>query len=466
MTFTIPESAADIELSQIVQRQRDFFLSGATREIAYRLKQLEKLREAVVRLEPELLAALRSDLNKPETESYALEIGPVLSEISFASRRVRKWAKPKRVRTPITHFGSSSRVRYEPLGTSLIIGPWNYPVQLILIPTIAALAAGNTVVLKPSEMAPATSAMLARLVRETFSPEAVALAEGGAETSQALLQLPFDHIFYTGNATVGRIIMEAAAKRLIPVTLELGGKSPCIVHEDANIELAARRITFGKLANAGQTCVAPDYLLVHERVKTKLIEAIGQVIESFYGADPIAHLNYGRIVNARHFHRVAAYLKDGNVVYGGRSDESSLKIAPTLLADVAPDAPVMREEIFGPILPIITYGNIDDVFAIVAANEKPLALYVFSENKKFQDEIIGRIPFGGGCINDAVIHLGTPYLPFGGIGPSGMGNYHGEYGFRTFSHCKAVLKQSNRFDLPFRYPGSKLGPKIIRKLLR
>ncbi|MFC5471425.1 aldehyde dehydrogenase [Cohnella suwonensis] len=466
MTFASPQPAGADSLSEIVQRQRDFFRSGATRDVAYRRTQLERLRQAVVRLEPELLAALRSDLNKPETEGYALEIGQVLAEIRFAASRVRRWAKPKRVRTPMTHVGSGSRIQYEPLGTTLIIGPWNYPIQLVLIPAIAAIAAGNTVVLKPSEMASATSAVLAKLVSETFSAEAVALAEGGAETSQALLQLPFDHIFYTGNATVGRIVMEAAAKRLIPVTLELGGKSPCIVHDDANVELAAKRIAFGKLVNAGQTCVAPDYLLVHENVKTKLTEAIAQVVESFYGADPIAHPDYGRIVNARHFHRVASYLQDGKIVYGGRTDESALKIAPTLLEDVAPESPVMREEIFGPILPIIPYKNIDEVFAAVEMNEKPLALYVFSGDKKFQEKIIGRIPFGGGCINDAIIHLGNPYLPFGGIGPSGTGNYHGEHGFKTFSHCKAVLKQSGRFDLPFRYPGSKLGAKVIRLLMR
>ncbi|XID95974.1 aldehyde dehydrogenase [Paenibacillaceae bacterium WGS1546] len=459
-----PPNADSID--DIVDMQQRYFQSGATRSLAFRKEQLKKLREALRRAEPELFAALKSDLNKSEKEAYTTEIGIVLTEIRTVLRHLRRWAKPKRVRTPMTHFGASSRIHPEPYGTTLIIGPWNYPINVVLVPIVAAIAAGNTFVLKPSEMAPATSRALAALIRETFPSEFAAVIEGGAETSAELLKRPFDHIFFTGSTSVGRIVMEAAAKRLIPVTLELGGKSPCIVHRDANLALAAKRLVFGKLTNAGQTCVAPDYLLVHRSVKPRLLQEIVRAAESFYGKEPLKHPDYGKIVNERHFRRLVGYLGDGRVVYGGQYDEASLKIAPTLLEDVPPQAKVMNEEIFGPILPVLEYESEEEALALARAHPKPLALYVFSESPSFQRAVVEGMPFGGGCINDTIVHLGTPYLPFGGVGPSGIGNYHGEHGFRTFSHEKGILKQTNRFDFPFRYPDSKRGLDVIRKLMK
>lgn len=456
-------------LDSKVNRLQSYYRSGATRSIAFRKGQLHKLRKAIHQYEPQLLAALKQDLNKSELEAYSTEIGLVLKEIRVALSRVRRWAKPKRVRTPLSHFGASSQIVPEPLGTTLIIGPWNYPIYLMLAPVVAAIAAGNTMMLKPSEMAPATSRVLAALIGEVFRPEFVALIEGGADVTTELLKQPFDHFFFTGSPQVGRIVMEAAAKKLIPVTLELGGKSPCIVHKDANIELAARRIVFGKLTNAGQTCVAPDYLIVHKAVKQQLLSKMASVVEDFYGKEPIVNPAYGKIVNERHFHRLVSYLHDdnvGHVAYGGQIDEAACKIAPTFLEGVSLQARVMQEEIFGPIMPVIEYEQTEDIYATVQASPKPLALYVFSGSSEFQQEIIGRIPFGGGCINDTIMHLATSYLPFGGIGTSGIGSYHGEHGFKVFSHYKGILKQSNLFDIPFRYPTSKWGLAIIRKLLR
>ncbi|MFC4600144.1 aldehyde dehydrogenase [Cohnella hongkongensis] len=454
------------EIDDVVQRQKRYYLTGETRSVAFRKKQLAKLREAVRRHEPELLAALKEDLNKSEQEAYTTEIGMVLAELRTALRHVRRWSKPNKVRTPMTHFGASSRIIPEPYGTTLIIGPWNYPVNLMLVPAVAAIAAGNTIVLKPSEMAPATSRALAALISETFPPEYIALIEGEASVSTELLKRPFDHLFFTGSSSVGRIVMEAAAKQLIPVTLELGGKSPCIVHRDARLALAARRIVFGKLTNAGQTCVAPDYLLVHKEAKEELLKEMAGAVEAFYGSDPIRDPEYGRIVNERHYRRLVGYLQDGRVAYGGQTDDAGLRIAPTLLEDVPADSPVMRDEIFGPILPVLIYESTEELLAIVRAHPKPLALYVFSESASFQEEIIRQVPFGGGCVNDTIMHLGTPYLPFGGVGASGIGSYHGEHGFRAFSHYKSVLKQTSRFDIPFRYPKAKNGLNVIRKLLR
>ncbi|TVY03341.1 aldehyde dehydrogenase [Cohnella terricola] len=454
------------KIDAVVSRQQVYYQSGETRPVAFRKEQLNKLREAVQRREPELLAALKQDLNKSEQEAYTTEIGIVLKEISTALRGVRRWAKPRKVRTPITHLGASSRIVPEPYGTTLIIGPWNYPVNLILVPLVSAIAAGNTIVVKPSELAPAASKAVASLLRDTFPAEYVAVFEGETSVSTELLKRPFDHIFFTGSPAVGRIVMEAAAKQLIPVTLELGGKSPCIVHKDANIPLAAKRIVFGKLTNAGQTCVAPDYLLVHKEAKPKLMQEIAAAIESFYGKEPIRDPDYGKIVNERHFRRLIGYLDNGKITLGGQYDATALKIAPTLMEDVPSDSPAMREEIFGPILPVLEYDTIEGVLAIVQANPKPLALYVFSESVEFQDLIAERVSFGGGCINDTIVHLGTPYLPFGGVGTSGIGSYHGEYGFKAFSHYKSILKQTNRIDFPFRYPKSKRGLSIIRKLLR
>lgn len=461
---TSPVSA--LPPSEIVRRQHAFFREGATRPVAFRAEQLRKLRAAIVRFEPRLLAALRQDLNKSEREAYATEIGIALTELRVALRGVRRWAKPKRAKTPMSHSGASSRIVPEPYGTTLIVSPWNYPFMLTIAPLISAIAAGNTAVLKPSELTPTVSSLIAELIRETFPSDYVAVVEGDARISTELLRQPFDHIFFTGSPAVGRIVMEAAAKQLIPVTLELGGKSPCIVHKDADLLLAAKRIAFGKFTNAGQTCVAPDYALVHREVKEAFVAKLAEVITRFYGERPMESPEYGRIVNERHYKRLTGYLGDGRIVFGGQTDEKSLKIAPTLLDRVPLDSPIMREEIFGPLLPLVEYEEEAEIEAVVEANPKPLALYVFTRNNAFAGRIVERIRFGDACINDTVMHFGSPYIPIGGVGSSGIGSCHGEYGFRTFSHYKSILKMTNLFDPPFRYPDSKWGMKVIRKLLR
>ncbi|MFC5530912.1 aldehyde dehydrogenase [Cohnella yongneupensis] len=452
--------------SEIVSHHQALFREGTTRPVAFRIDQLRKLRAAIIRYEPRLLAALRQDLNKSEREAYATEIGIALTEIRVALRGVKRWAKPKRAKTPMTHSGASSRIVPEPYGTTLIISPWNYPFQLSIVPIVSAIAAGNTVVLKPSELTPTVSALLAELIGETFPSDYITVVEGDAQTSTELLRQPFDHIFFTGSPAVGKLVMEAAAKHLAPVTLELGGKSPCIVHKDADIALAAKRIAFGKFTNAGQTCVAPDYVLVHREVKAAFIAKMNEAIKRFYGDDPFASAEYGRIVNERHFKRLTGYLSDGKIVSGGQLDERGLKIAPTLLDQVPLDSSIMREEIFGPLLPLLEYETEEEIEAVIEANPKPLALYVFTKSSDFSKRIIERIRFGDGCINDTIMHFGSPYLPIGGVGGSGIGSYHGEYGFRTFSHYKSILNMTNLFDPPFRYPGSKWGMTVIRKLLR
>ncbi|BBI35357.1 aldehyde dehydrogenase [Cohnella abietis] len=454
------------QLTILVKRQQDYYRSGATRTVAFRREQLSHLRDAIHKFELKLLAALKQDLNKSELEAYSTEIGIVLREIRIAIRFVRRWSKPRRVCTPLSHLGASSTIIPEPLGTTLIIGPWNYPVNLMLAPVIAAIAAGNTIIMKPSEIAPATSSVLESLIRETFLPEYITVVEGGASLNTQLLEQPFDHIFFTGSSSVGKIVMEAAAKKLIPVTLELGGKSPCIVHKDANIKLAAKRIVFGKYTNVGQTCVAPDYLLVHKDVKQELISEMVKVIETFYGSSPIDNPTYGRIVNERHFSRLSEYLTEGRILFGGQTDEAAYKIAPTLIEGVALDSKIMQGEIFGPILPLLDYENSEEIFYTIQANPKPLALYLFAQCPEFQKIITEGIAFGGGCINDTIIHLGNPYLPFGGVGSSGIGSYHGEHGFRAFTHYKGLLRQTTLIDMPFRYPNSKWGMSLIRKLLR
>lgn len=454
-----------MSISEIVHKQKAYYKSGATRRLEARLEQLNLLKEAIRRRESEILEALRIDLNKSEQEAYMTEIGILLEEISFVSKRLKGWMKPRKVKTAKTHLGSKGFIVPEPFGSVLIIAPWNYPFQLAVAPLIGAIAAGNTAVIKPSELTPHVSAVLTSLIGEIFDPAFVTVVEGAVETSEQLLAEPFDKIFFTGSVAVGKLVMKAAAERLIPVTLELGGKSPCIIHQDANMKLAAKRVAFGKLTNSGQTCIAPDYLLIHESVKDAFVAEYQKVIKQFYGKEPMASEHYGRIVSPRHFERLQSYLTNGSVVLGGQSDSESLKIAPTLLEDVTWESPVMQEEIFGPILPMMTYKHLDEVVNMVNARPKPLALYLFTVNQSVQDRIIEQIPFGGGAINDTLMHIATPYLPFGGVGESGMGNYHGEYSFNAFSHMKSVLKQTNAFDIKFRYP-SKTGAVLIRRFMK
>ncbi|MBA4492958.1 aldehyde dehydrogenase [Paenactinomyces guangxiensis] len=452
-------------MNGIVQEQKQFFYTGKTRELSFRLHQLKKLRDAIRRYEPDIVTALKKDLNKSEFESYTTEIGFLLEEIKYTTKHLKSWAKPKKAKTPLTHLGSQSMIYPEPYGVTLIIAPWNYPFHLAIAPLIGAMAAGNCAVIKPSEFTPHVSKVILQMLEGIFEREFVAVVEGGPETSTALLQERFDYIFFTGSVRVGKIIMETAAKTLTPVTLELGGKSPAIVDRDANLDLAARRIVWGKFINAGQTCVAPDYLLVHEDVKNELLEKIKETIRKFYGEDPLQNPDYARIVSDKHFSRLIEFLDDGEIVAGGETDGEKQLISPTVLDGVKWDSPVMQEEIFGPILPVLTFPELSGVIETIREMPKPLALYFFSENKEKQEKIIHSLPFGGGCINDTLIHLASPYLPFGGVGSSGIGSYHGRYSFECFSHQKSIVKQTTRTDFPFRYPDSKNGLKIIKKLM-
>lgn len=456
----------ELNLKQLVERQKKYFYTGKTKDISFRLKSLEKLANAIDQFEPDLLAALKKDLNKSEYEAYVVEIMVLKEEIKVMKKNIEKWAKPRRVKTPLVLFGARSYIYPEPVGVNLIIGPWNYPVLLVLNPLIGAIAAGNCAVIKPSEHTFYTARVLKQMIRDIFDPEYVAVAEGDIETGKALLEQPFDHIFFTGSVAVGKAVMEKASQTLTPVTLELGGKSPVIVAEDANLKLAARRIVWGKFINAGQTCVAPDFVYVPEQIRDELLRRMKQEVERFYGEKPLANPNYTRIVSWKHFTRLKSFLKTSHIVFGGESDHYTLKIEPTVIDRVSWEDPIMQEEIFGPLLPVLTYTRLDDVISTLREKPKPLALYIFTENSGVEEKIITSLPYGGGCVNDTLIHTGSPYLPFGGTGTSGIGNYHGKYSFDCFSHKKSVVKQTTWFDLPFRYPHAKNGLKWIRKLTK
>jgi aldehyde dehydrogenase (NAD+) len=448
------------------QQQELFFRSGKTKDIDFRLEALRKLRNSIKENETQIMEALKADLNKSDFESYTTEIGIVLEEIRFVMKNLRSWAKPQKVKTPVTHIGSSSHLYPEPYGIALIIAPWNYPFQLAIAPLIGAIAAGNCAVIKPSELTPKTSDILEKLISEQFPSEFISVVQGGVETSQALLAEKFDYIFFTGSVQVGKIVMEAAAKHLTPVTLELGGKSPCIVHEDANLKLAAKRIAWGKFLNAGQTCVAPDYLYVQKKIKTEFLAYLEAAMNELYGETPLNNPKFTRIVSERHFQRLERYLKNADVLTGGQINKKELKIAPTVLTNITWDDPVMQEEIFGPVLPVLEYDQLTEVVEGIENHPNPLALYLFTENVQVQNQILGHISFGGGCINDTVYHLSSPYLPFGGVGSSGTGAYHGKGSFDTFSHYKSILKQTTKFDIPFRYPNIKNGLKKIKYFLK
>lgn len=454
------------KISEITTKQRDFFATGQTLPLSFRLEQLRRLKSCITDHREEILLALRKDLNKAPYESYATEVGLVLEEISFALKHLPKWARPRKVKTPLVSFPGKSYIYPQPYGVALIMSPWNYPFMLALVPLVGAMAAGNCAVLKPSAYAAHTSAVLAGIIRDTFPEEYIAVIEGGREANQALLQEQFDYIFFTGSVGVGKMVMHAAAEHLTPVTLELGGKSPCIVDEDANLDLAARRIVWGKFLNAGQTCVAPDYLLAHRKVKDDLIQKMCRAIRDFYGEDPLANPDYPKIINEKHFERLLGYLRSGRILYGGTARREKLVIAPTLLDQVQWDDPVMEEEIFGPIMPVVEFDTLDEVVELVNARPKPLACYYFTGNNAKAEDLIRRVPFGGGCINDTVVHVASTYLPFGGIGESGLGRYHGKTSFDTFSHLKGIIKQSAKFDIPVRYPPYDGKMKLIQMLMK
>jgi aldehyde dehydrogenase (NAD+) len=454
------------EIPRAVARLRTYFEAGKTRPLGWRQAQLAQLRAMLTEHADEFVAALRADLGKPPLEAWITDISIVLNEIELAARSLEAWTRPEKVATPITQQPGVARIVREPLGVVLVIAPWNYPLQLLLSPLVGALAAGNAVVLKPSEVAVHTSALLGRLVPRYLDRDGVALVEGGVGETTALLTERFDHIFYTGNGRVGRIVMEAAAKHLTPVTLELGGKSPCIVAADADLEVTARRIVWGKFLNAGQTCIAPDYVLVHPSRETELLSRMKAALTTFYGDDPRASADYGRIVNEQHHRRLAALLADGEVVAGGQTDAATRYVAPTILRNVAPDAPIMTDEIFGPILPVLRIATIDAAIAFVNARPKPLALYAFTRSPAVEEAIVARTSSGGVCVNGTLWHIANPALPFGGVGASGTGGYHGRHTFETFTHRKPVVTKSTRLDPSLTYPPyGALKSAILRRLL-
>jgi hypothetical protein len=438
-------------IQDLIQSQRLFFTEHITREIPFRLCALDRLQEGIRKYEPELTEALRNDLGKSAFESYASEIGLILREIKSAKKHLAGWSKEKKCPTPLFMAGSKSFVHPEPYGVVQIIAPWNYPVQLTLSPLIGAIAAGNCAIVKPSPDAPCTSDVLTRLIDECFESEYIAVTATDAHTTEMLLQERFDYIFYTGGVRFGKSVMEAAARHLTPVTLELGGKSPCIVDDDADLPVAARRIVWGKLLNCGQTCVAPDYLMVHSTIKDRLIDAIRQEIARQYGEDPRLSPDYPRIVNRRHIDRLLPLLKDGDIVCGGTADPDERYIAPTLIENVRPGSPLLTDEIFGPILPVIPFDDIDDCVEYINTHEKPLALYYFTQSKKRARYMIQHTSSGGVCINDTISHVVNSDLPFGGIGNSGIGQYHGRYSFETFSHPKSVVKTTTAFNIGLKF---------------
>lgn len=430
---------------------RFFFRSRATRSYQSRLTALGRLEDLIRENQSAICEALHADLRKPRQEALVGEIFVTLEEIAIAKKNLQKWMRPRRRPTPMFLWPAKSRVHWEPLGVVLIIGPWNYPFHLAMAPLVGALAAGNGAVIKPSELTPHTSSLLSQLVAKYFSADHVRVIEGGVTETTALLKEKFDHIFFTGSTAVGKIIMQAAAPTLTPVTLELGGKSPVIVTADADLDLAARRIVWGKFYNAGQTCVAPDYAYVHESVMGEFLKRVRAEIESQFGTDPQKSESLGRIVNERNHGRLTAMIQSEKVFVGGGSDLKDLFIAPTVLRDVTWDDPVMQEEIFGPILPVLEFSDLDSVFTTITARPKPLAAYLFSSSFEIHRRFTERLSFGGGCINDVLVHLGNPYLPFGGVGESGMGRYHGFESFKVFSHAKSVMRRYGWLDLSARY---------------
>jgi aldehyde dehydrogenase (NAD+) len=451
----------------VVARLRASFDSGRTRPLEYRQEQLAGLARFLNERESEIESAIHQDLGRPSIEIYASETALVASELALTRKKLRSWAKPQRVPTSLVGQPGTSRIYHEPLGVVLIIGPWNYPLQLVLAPLVGAIAAGNCAIVKPSEVAPTISTLLAARLHEYVDHDCVRVIQGGVDETTDLLSLRFDHIFYTGNGTVGRIVMEAAAKHLTPVTLELGGKSPCIVDQQTDLDVAARRIVWGKFYNAGQTCVAPDYVLVHQAVEEGLVSRLKETIHSFFGDDPRNSPDFGRIVNARHHRRLMKLIPgSGEIVTGGTADEDARYIAPTVLRNVPEGAPVMADEIFGPILPVLGVKDMEHAIAFVNDRPKPLALYLFSSDSLIQESVLERTSSGGVTVNHALLHLTVPSLPFGGVGASGMGAYHGRATFETFSHKKSVLVKPTWFDPSFFYPPyTEFKKKLIRRLL-
>lgn len=463
------DNTSPAEMDRLFDRQKSYFNSGHTRSLDVRLKQLKRLKKALKAYEPALFEAFRADFPKPDFETYASEIGFVYAELSDAIRNLPEWSRKRKVSSPLSTWPSRSYIQPEPKGVTLIIAPWNYPLNLILAPLVAAMAAGNTAILKPAEQSPAVARCVQDMVEEYFEAEYLSVVQGeGAEVIPHLMkEHRFDHVFFTGSTEVGRKIALMAAEQLTPVTLELGGKSPAIVDASANLKVAARRIAFGKWLNAGQTCVAPDYLLVHRSVATAFQKELKAAVERFYPKGALASDDYTAMIHRDHFEKVSGYLNAKQIVWGGETDADRLIIAPTLLSEVSEKDPVMQEEIFGPVLPMLTYQKSQEALEIIRKRSRPLALYVFAQDRSIQKTFTTELSFGGGAINNTVVHLANPALPFGGIGDSGQGNYHGQYGFETFSHLKSIMKTGTWLDPALKYPP--YGPfiqKAIRWLMR
>lgn len=447
---------------------RQYYNSGATKSYSFRKLQLEKLRDVVIAHETEIYAALFTDLKKSPEECWITENGFLLAEINNTIKKLESWMQPKKVPTNLMNLPSKSFIYTEPLGVVLIISPWNYPFQLLLTPLVGAMAAGNCVVLKSSEFAPATAAIMQKMISQTFDEKYISITqEDGATIIPAMMNnFSFDHVFYTGSTQVGKIIYEMAAKNLVPVTLELGGKSPCVVEKEVNVKVAARRIVMTKFSNAGQMCVAPDYILVHTTVKDLLVQEMKNAISEFYGPDASVNDNYGKIINEKQFDRLSQYLQEGTVIQGGKTDRNKLYIEPTLLEHVTMNAKVMTDEIFGPVLPIIPFTEMSEALAIIEQHKDPLAFYVFTSNKQKEEQWLQSVAFGGGCVNNAALHLTNHHLPFGGRGFSGTGSYHGKFSFDTFSHKKSVMKTPLWFDPAMKYPPMKGKMKLLKWLIR
>ena len=455
------------EINSLVNRQRKYFQTGATLPVSTRVSALRRLYDAISKHEKEINEALRKDLGKSGFESYMCETGMVLEELSYMLKHTPRFARKKRVRTPLAQFHSRSCQKPSPYGVTLIMSPWNYPFMLTLSPLADALAAGNTAVVKPSAYSPHTSDVILRILSQCFEPKYVAVVTGGRAENTCLLREHFDYIFFTGSQTVGKEVMRNAAEHLTPVTLELGGKSPCIVDQTANIKLAARRIVFGKYLNCGQTCVAPDYIYCHRSVKDKLVSEVKKQIQKQYGKQPLSNPDYGKIINEKHFDRILGLIDKKKVVHGGSSDRKALRIEPTVLDNVTFSDAVMQEEIFGPVMPILVFDSLDEVIRNVNAMPHPLALYLFTSDNAAAKKVTSRCGFGGGCINDTIIHLATTEMGFGGFGESGMGAYHGKIGFDTFSHYKSIVDKKTWIDLPMRYqPYRKMHEKMVRFFLK
>lgn len=440
------------KIAEVVEKQKTFFRTGKTLELKFRLSQLKKLYNAILKYESEIFDAIYLDFKKSTFEIYGTEVAMVQEEIKYFLKKLPKLMRPEKVKSSLASLPAKSFIYKEPYGLSLIIGPWNYPINLIFEPLVGAIAAGNCVVLKPSELAENTSKVVKKIVGEIYDESFVAVIEGGAETTQSLLAEKFDHIFFTGSVKVGKIVYEAAAKNLTPCILELGGKSPCIVDKDAEIDLAARRIVWGKFVNGGQTCVAPDYLLLHKSIKKPLLEKIVFYTKKHYGENPKESPDFPRVIDKRNFNRLKPFLDNGRIVIGGESDESEKYIAPTVIDEISWDDPIMQDEIFGPILPVMEFEDLTETLNDIKDRPKPLALYYFSKNKKKQEMVLKEVGSGGGCINDTLFQFGSPSIPVGGVGNSGIGKYHGKDSFYAFSNSKGIVKKSNRLDIPLRYP--------------